>query len=428
MAGWNTRLSGAAVVTALAFAAAWSTATQPVLAATAPVPTPSTVMAPTVDVPSVVTTMKPSTTTRVREPGSVQVAAACPGGVSYANAAPGSADVIEIVKAQSNLATTIAQVQQYATTQPATFGELRFGGPFNGVVVVSFTSDLATHAAALSTIVDVPNGVVVCPATEAASTKLALANELIQRINGAFTTASLTPQTGPPVIMLKANRRALAEALVHDYGSRVKVFLGEFGYPDPAVARDSANLAPMPCGTVPKAGPSSAALRWTVPKLLRTDSGGDITTQVTMRNASKRPVTFDSGDPITGVVTAVGSNVILARFNGAIAGIGFGATLRPGERATVNGLASTASCDITLGYALPPGRYSVRFVFGGYDYSANGGTKAERFVSTPIPLTITNEPPPPLPTSESVPMITLPGAGGGGPGATLAARPATTRA
>ena len=83
------------------------------------------------------------------------------------------------------------------------------------------------------------------------------------------------------------------------------------------------------------------------------------------------------------------------------------------------GLVSTASCDATLGYALPPGRYTVRFLFGD-DYSANGGRKAEQFVSTPIPLTVTNDPPPPLPT-QAPPITIVLGSGGGGPGATLPA-------
>ena len=97
-------------------------------------------------------------------------------------------------------------------------------------------------------------------------------------------------------------------------------------------------------------------------------------------------------------------------------------TLRPGDHPTVTGLVSTASCDATLGYALPPGHYTVRFLFGGYNTGTNRGTKIEQFVSTPIPLTVTNDPPPPLPAQPPLSPITIvPGSGGGGPGATLPA-------
>ena len=64
------------------------------------------------------------------------------------------------------------------------------------------------------------------------------------------------------------------------------------------------------------------------------------------------------------------------------------------KRGTVEALVSTASCDKSVGWSLPPGPYDVRFIFGGYDFTANGGTKAEQFVSTPIRLVVTTDPPP----------------------------------
>ena len=161
---------------------------------------------------------------------------------------------------------------------------------------------------------------------------------------------------------------------------------------------------------------------------MRVHSGGDLTTAVSWTNFGRRSVTYESGDPIVGLVTKVGSSRVVARYSGAIAGVGHGGTLRPGKRDTVTALVSTASCDVAIGYALPPGRYLVRFVFGGFDYSQNGGLKVDQYVSNPIPLTVTNDPPPPFVRPTNVPplLVTLPGAGGGGPGATLAAFPTTT--
>jgi hypothetical protein len=40
-----------------------------------------------------------------------------------------------------------------------------------------------------------------------------------------------------------------------------------------------------------------------------------------------------------------------------------GADLAPGEQISVNVVVGTASCDISRGYALPPGTYDVRAVF-----------------------------------------------------------------
>ena len=105
----------------------------------------------------------------------------------------------------------------------------------------------------------------------------------------------------------------------------------------------------------------------------------------------------------------------------------FGA--REGRSDTVTGLLATASCDVTLGYTLAPGKYSVRFGFQSFNASAGGGTKVDQFVSNPIPLTITTDAAPPFTRSANPPLtpMTLPGAGGGGPGATFLVVSATTR-
>jgi hypothetical protein len=393
-----------------------------VLAAQVP-PPPATVVAPSA---ATGTTVAPTTLPPVREPGKVRVLSTCPAGATYPpDLKPNTPEFNEFVSAQSHLQRTIEQVQQYAITQPATFGDLRFGGKHNGTVVVSFTRDLQVHADALTKLVDVPNGVVVCPAAQTAAARVALANELVNRANGAMVGGSLTPPSGPPVVMLRADRRDVADDLVRTYGSRVQVVLGEFVYPDRTVV-PLYGESNRPCGSLPTPGPSSGSLKWSVPKALRIHSGGDVNTQVSWKNNSRRAVTYESGDPITGLVTAVGGSRVLARYSGAIAGVGHGLTLRAGRTDRVQGLVSTASCDASLGYALPPGKYSVRFVFGGFDYTANGGMKSEQFVSNPIPLTITKDAPPPLPKLPQISAVTLPGAGGGGPGATLAAFPTTT--
>ena len=164
--------------------------------------------------------------------------------------------------------------------------------------------------------------------------------------------------------------------------------LGNFVYFDPTITRFDTTLPPQPCGVLPKPGRSSAVLRWSVPKPLRINTGGDITTNVTFRNTSLRAIRFESGDPITGVVTRRGSDTIIARYNGAIGGVGFGGTLSPGNHPTVTGLVSTASCDATLGYALPPGRYEVRVPVVVLTDQGSAPTKVEYILSEADPLTI----------------------------------------
>ena len=386
-------------------------------------PPPRTVVAPT-NAAATGATIASTTVPPVREPGMVRVVAQCPAPATLPrDLKPGTPEFDAVVSAQTRLERTTMQVRQYATTQSATFGELRFGGTNNATVVVSFTGDLQTHADALTKIVDIPNGVVVCPASQNATDRVNLANEIFASTRGAITGGSITFADGArAVVVLRADRRDVADDLVRTFGTRIQVVLGEFSYPDPTVPREDHSALP-PCGVVPTPSASSNALRWSVTKPLRVHAGGDITTAVSWKNIGRRSVTYESGDPITGLVTRVGGNRVVARFSGAIAGVGHGGTLRPGRTDSVLGHVSTASCDASLGYALPPGRYSVRFLFGGFDYSANGGLKVDQYVSNSIALTITNDAPPPFIRPTNVPLtpITLPGAGGGGPGATLPA-------
>lgn len=234
------------------------------------------------------TTAAPSTLPPVREPGVVRVMSTCPAGEKAAvNLQPGTPAFNEIVGAQARLGRTIEQVRRYATTQAASVGDLRFGGKNNGTVVISFTGDLQIHAKALTKITDIPNGVVVCPAVETAATRVAFANELLDRAQGALVGGSLTPISGPPVVVLRADRRAVADDLVRSYGSRVQVVLGEFVYPDASVARLDSTAPRRSCGSVPIPGPSSSALRWSVAKPLKVHSGGDISTVVSWRNTKR---------------------------------------------------------------------------------------------------------------------------------------------
>jgi hypothetical protein len=231
--------------------------------------------------------------------------------------------------------------------------------------------------------------VIVCPASLTGGELQQIANNIMFNTHGGVRTAGVSG--GRVAITLRSDQRALAEELLKKYGSKVRITLGNFPYPDAQAAGFS---GPEICGiaprVLPKAGPQNRQLRWTTtPKQLTVASGGDLQVLVKFTNTMTKPLTFDSGDPITGLVTDIGGTMVLADYSGEIAGVGFGGKLRKGASSTVHGLVSTDSCQLDRGYALPPGKYSVHFVFGGYDFTANGGQKAEQFVSTPLPLTIT---------------------------------------
>jgi hypothetical protein len=68
--------------------------------------------------------------------------------------------------------------------------------------------------------------------------------------------------------------------------------------------------------------------------------------------------------------------------------IGFGATLARGESVTLDVVGGTASCDPSLGYALPPGSYEVRVRVQVQTTHDNAPTEVAYMLSDPVPLTI----------------------------------------
>ena len=301
---------------------------------------------------------------------------------------------------QSHLFTTIEQVRQYAVAHNDTFGELGFGGPDNGFVIASFVGDLTIHARALALLVDVPRGVIVCPAKFVGATMLALRNEILAQ--GVAT--QVDEFNGRAIVRIPADRRTAADALIAKYGHRILVMLGEFAYPD---MNAETGLVPFPpCGELPVPSPRTKQLRWsTRPRSLQINSGGSLSADLTFTNVGYAPFSYNVDTTVGAVVAALGSNKIVARpllYSILMATAG---TLRQGQSSHVRGGATTASCDSRLGWALAPGRYELHFLLQHFSRAAG----AETFMSTPIPLTIANGPPPPVRAHPDQSQITLPG-------------------
>ncbi len=193
---------------------------------------------------------------------------------------------------------------------------------------------------------------------------------------------------GAAVVTLRADQRTLADTIRRRYGSRVRTVLGHFAYPATSSKNQDRDEEAY-CAPVPRAGRSNTSLKWTArPSVMKVKSGADLTVDVTFSNISSATVRFQSGDPITGIVTLAGTTKTVATYDGYLATIIRTGTLRPREQARVSATISTASCRRQLGWALPPGTYDVRFAFGGYDLTARGGAKVDQFVSSPLPLVV----------------------------------------
>lgn len=222
----------------------------------------------------------------------------------------------------------------------------------------------------------------------------AFATEAMNCVNGAFYGVAVSPE-GRVRIDLFADQRSVADELFSRYGNRIDLRLGWFSYPD-RNARSASDVGSEPsCPVIPKAGPSNAALQWsTAPKQLRTHSGGDLRVTVNFTNTRAKAVRYSSGDPVVALVSIAGRQHVVGTFPGPFVGVGRFGTLRKNEKATITGVVSTASCDKTIGWVLPPGTYDVRFIFGGVDATASVASKTGQFVSTPVRLIVTTDPAP----------------------------------
>lgn len=156
------------------------------------------------------------------------------------------------------------------------------------------------------------------------------------------------------IVTLRADQQALADELLGTYGSAVHVRLGNFDYPlDPSTATDV-------CPAIAEWPHATDELTATV--TLTNDTvapGADFTGTLTVTNVGARQVVLGSG-PYTPVVRDRGTRAVIGtELEIAYGGSDMVITLQPGDHHTFEVTGTTASCDPTLGAALPPGTYDV---------------------------------------------------------------------
>ena len=118
-------------------------------------------------------------------------------------------------------------------------------------------------------------------------------------------------------------------------------------------------------------------------------SGLDGEGVVTITNNGPETASINTGSPLVGAVVRSGTSTVVGVLLGGIGNLGDGASLQPGQTHDIQALFGTASCDVALGYALPPGSYEV--VVPVICSNTAAGTNApslSQLVSTPAPLTV----------------------------------------
>jgi hypothetical protein len=287
----------------------------------------------------------------------------------------------------SRLEPMIGQVLAYGTEHADEFGTygLVWHAAGDASVVISLTDNLEAHRSALVDVAAYPDELIVCRAAVSGASSRALQAALVEELAGRFI--SIGQGLGPIEVGLPASEQQLAGELVDRYGDIISVRVGNFAYP----LSPDAQPVDGTCNADPAGSTDLNGLRATIELDHSTIGVGDeVTGAVTVTNAGNQPASFDSGSPLVASIVLPGTTTVVATYVGAIAGVGDGATLHPGESHTIPIIAGTASCDPSLGLTLPPGQYEVVVpVVVAYPQQA-GDSIVNQLVASPASLTITS--------------------------------------
>ncbi len=240
-------------------------------------------------------------------------------------------------------------------------------------VVVGFTGDLAPHRGALRPQLADPDRVLICQVPLSGGQLEMIAQEIQRSMVPGGPVTGVGRGASAVNVTLEADGEALAAELVEMYGAAVEVSVGLFPYPMPAELAASLEVADACAAGI--AGPTDMNGLVAEPRL---DSGtlaaGDGTEgRVVFTNTGAGDVSFETGDPLVGVVVRPGTTEIVGTYSGDIAGVGAGGVLAPRETLEVGLLVGTTSCIPAHGYVLPPGEYEV-VVTAIVDYSQSPAT------------------------------------------------------
>ena len=281
----------------------------------------------------------------------------------------------DMVSESSRLEPMLGQVLAYGGEHPDQFGSygLVWHDGDDASVFVSFSSNVPEHRAALEAMVEHPDELIVCQVAVSGEVAQAVEATLVKELEGRFL--SISHGGGAVEVVLAANEEVLAGDLLSRYGDAIDVTVGALAYPledAEAVCEDppvGTNLAGLRVEVAAPVGPMSAA---GVTPLQLT---------VVLTNDGESPIQFGSGTAI-GTILDTSGDVVSSLSTVAIAEVGIGVDLGPGESMELPLVVSTASCDPQLGYALPPGDYEL---VAAVSHSDGDNTTLH---SAPVPIVV----------------------------------------
>lgn len=228
---------------------------------------------------------------------------------------------------------------------------LVFGGCYSYFSGVPPASPGATPAAVTTPVAT------VAPSIEAPGSPTALSPaEIRARIEPFMGEQGISIGEGAGgviVVGLRANAEELARKLHATYGDAVQLSVGLFPFPPPDAPERTCLHLPQ---TVPLHVPLAGALAVDGPAIV----GAFYRGSVRLTNVGPAPYELSTSSNFNAYLFRPGETSPIAMSEGGSMGTGYGKRLAPGESVQLDAGGGTASCDLALGYALPPGVYEAR--------------------------------------------------------------------
>ena len=280
---------------------------------------------------------------------------------------------------QGKLRNDVATVRAYGEAHPDTWVALRFENePSVRIVALFVGDDLRPHEEALRQLVEHPDQL------ELRSSPYPLAHlEAIRDEIHALAT-SLESGTfkmwgvgqGMVNVQLRASEEPLAAELHDRYGGAVDLTVGSFRYPamTPLYPRVETWGKQAPLLSADVADVS-------VPKGLTIGSGEDLMSVLLTHNNTDQELVIKTNGQVTARVVDPQTGDYVGGFTGAQHMPLIPFRIPPGESVDIPLLIGTASSVPELGYAIPPGQWSIEVTLGISDQGA--------FRTPLLPITVT---------------------------------------
>jgi len=163
----------------------------------------------------------------------------------------------------------------------------------------------------------------------------------------------LGPGKGKVNVGLRAGAVDLARQIVDAYGAAVDVTVGLFSYPGGVLVNNAC--------AIPWTLADHPGLRATVEMASsRIVSGTTFDPTVRIADVGTGTLTLQTSSSLQVYLFLPGGAKPVGAFELTVAGGGRSVYVEPGKSITLPGYGGTASCDLSLGYALRPGRYQAR--------------------------------------------------------------------